>query len=439
MWLAGSGEVCLGWEFAPGQADPGPPPGRPAVAPADILVPGWIAAQARISSVITRPARAGIAAGTLAGGLAVCTWLTGLAGRAAAEAAALAATTGAAHCARLAWRERRRLSAVLSGERHRIEAADAARSRVFEARLREHAAEFRAWQRRRALFDRQIPWFAVRLPTSIDRVDVAGGTLAGWSALVTTLATARLSAGGEVSIVDLTEGAVASDLISAAERAGLRPLVLALPADLPRLDLGRGLDGPALADVLALAAGAAAAADRGGQQGDGATADLAADCALLERVLAVLDPDPPIAAVTAALRALGDVGNPKDDVRDGLLTDAQRSKIGVLFRRGAAERIVLERAFLLESRLRLLDQLGSGQPPQPVARIRVVGLERRAGAVGNRMLGTYLIAAMTYMLRQAPPGEPWVHLICVLGAERLSGDMLDRLADEPLRAEHADQ
>jgi len=429
LWLAGSGEVCLGWEFAPGQADPGPPPGRPAVAPADILVPGWMAAQARISSVITRPARAGIAAGTLAGGLAVCTWLTGLAGRAAAGAAALAATTGAAHCARLAWRERRRLSAVLSGERHRIAAADAARSRVLEAQLREHAAEFRAWQRRRALFDRQIPWFAVRLPTSIDRVDVAGGTLAGWSALVTTLATARLGAGGEASIVDLTEGAVASDLISAAERAGLRPLVLALPADLPRLDLGRGLDGPALADVLALAAGAAAAADRGGQQGDGATADLAADCALLERVLAVLDPDPPIAAVTAALRALGDVGNPIDDVRSGLLSDAQRTKIGVLFRRGAAERVVLERALVLEARLRLLDQLGTGRLPQPVARIRVVGLERRAGAVGNRMLGTYLIAAMTYMLRQAPPGEPWVHLICVLGAERLSGDMLDRLAD----------
>jgi hypothetical protein len=45
------------------------------------------------------------------------------------------------------------------------------------------------------------------------------------------------------------------------------------------------------------------------------------------------------------------------------------------------------------------------------------------------MLGTYLIAAMTCLLRQAPPGEPWAHLICVLGAERLGGDTLDRLAD----------
>jgi hypothetical protein len=389
-----------------------------------------MAAQASISSVLTRPARAGVAVGTLAAGLAGGAWLTGHASLVAAGAAALAATTGTAYCALQAWRERRRLLAVLSGERHRIEAAAAARSRMLEAHSREHAAEYRAWQRRKAVFDRQIPWFAVRLPTSIDRVDVAGGTLAGWSALVTTLATAQLSAGGEVSIVDLTEGAVASDLISAAERAGLRPLVLALPTDLPRLDVGLGLDGPALADVLALAAGAAAAADRGGRPGEGATTDLAADCALLERVLAVLDPHPPIAAVTAALRTLGDVGNPNDDVRSGLLTDAQRTKIGVLFRRGAAERIVLERAFVLESRLRLLDQLGTGQPPRPAtARLRVAGLDRRGGVVGNRMLGTYLIAAMTYLLRQAQPGEPWAHLICVLGAERLGGDILDRLAD----------
>src|SRR5262249_60013070 len=33
------------------------------------------------------------------------------------------------------------------------------------------------------------------------------------------------------------------------------------------------------------------------------------------------------------------------------------------------------------------------------------------------------------LLRQAPPGEPWAHLICVLGAEQLGGDTLDRLAD----------
>ena len=45
------------------------------------------------------------------------------------------------------------------------------------------------------------------------------------------------------------------------------------------------------------------------------------------------------------------------------------------------------------------------------------------------MLGTYLVAALTHMLRQAAPGEPWTHVICLLGADRLGGDVLDRLAD----------
>ena len=427
---APDGEICLGWRFAPGSADPGRPPARPATPVAERLEPGWLAAQARLSVVFTRPARAGVAAGSLAALLAGGAWLAGLAGPAAAGPAAVVAAVVAARCARSALRERRRLAGVVAGERRRVQAAEAARSRELAARQREHAAAFRAWQRRKAVFDRQPAWFSVRLPASIDRIDVVGGTLASWSALVTTVAAARLSAGGEVSIVDLTEGAVAEELVGLAKRARLRPLVWALPADLSLLDLGLGLDAAALAEVLALAAGAAPTADRAGRAGDGPAADLSADCALLERVLAVLDHDPPMAAVTAALRALADVGNPLDDVRRGLLTDLQLASVGRLFRQGAAERIVLERAFVLESKLRRLDALGTGQPPHAESvRLRVAGLDRRGGVIGNRMLGTYLVAAITHLLRQAPARAPWAHLVCLLGADRLDGDVIDRLAD----------
>ena len=44
---------------------------------------------------------------------------------------------------------------------------------------------------------------AVSLPGQIDRVDLAGGTLSGWSALLTMIAAPRLSAGGEVTVLDL--------------------------------------------------------------------------------------------------------------------------------------------------------------------------------------------------------------------------------------------
>jgi len=377
-----------------------------------------------------RPARAGMIAGAAVALLAGSTWLAGVIDPELGGFGALAGAVVATGCARPAWRHRHMLAATLAAERQRVDTARGAYSRLLETQQREHASDYRAWQRRRAVFDRQPSWFAVGLPGGIDRVDVAGGTLAGWSALVTTIAAPLLNAGGEVSVVDLAEAAVAGELIGLARRAGLRPLVWALPGDLPALDLGAGLDASALADVLTLAA--AAAAERPGSQAGGSVAaDAAADCALLERVLGALGPDPGMASVTAALRILGDVGDPRADVDSGLLTAGQLQQIGRLFRHGAAERTVLERAFVLESRLRALDPLGTGEPPAPhtPTRLRVAALDRRAGVISNRILGTYVVAVLTHMLRQAEPGRPWAHVICLLGAERLGGDVLDRLAD----------
>src|SRR5262249_32157983 len=198
--------------------------------------------------------------------------------------------------------------------------------------------------------------------------------------------------GGGVGVARPTEAGGAGGVPARARGPGLGPPAGAPPADLPSLDLGTGLDAGALADVLTLAA-SAAADPPGGRAGDNVAADAAADCALLERVLGVLDPDPRIASVTAALRVLGDVGDPRADVGSGLLTAGQLRQIGTLFRHGAAERTVLERAFVLESRLRALDPLGTGEPPAPrtPTRLRVAALDRRAGVIGNRMLGTYVV------------------------------------------------
>jgi hypothetical protein len=428
---AGHGRVCLGWEFTPARTAAGPPPARPEPVPAESLDQDWLAAQARISAAISRPARAGVIAGAGAALLLGGGSLAWAATRLPAALGVLACAGGAAACGRSARRERRRLATVVAAERLRVEAAHAVQGRLLDARQREHASQYRAWQRRRGVAFRQPAWFPVALPAGIDRVDVAGGTLAGWAALVTMIAVPRLTAGGEVTVVDLTEGAVAADLIALASGAGLRPLVWVLPGDMPRLDLGSGLDAQALADVLALAAAAAGSDRTGGPAPDGTAADVAADCALLERVLGVLGPDPRLASVTAALRALADVGDPRADVHADLLTAGQLAQLGTLFRQGAAERIVLERAFVLESRLRRLDALGSGQPPVPetLTRLRVAALDRRAGVIGNRMLAAYLVTALTHMLRQAEPAEPWQHVICLAGADRLGGDVLDRLTD----------
>src|SRR5262249_36125776 len=119
----------------------------------------------------------------------------------------------------------------------------------------------------------------------------------------------------------------------------------------------------------------------------------------------VLGPDPPIARLTAALRALADVGDPRADLRRGVITAEQLERVGTLFGRGAAERVGIERAWMLGARLRRLDGLGRGMAPGRARRPRVACIDRRSGVIANRMLGTFAVAALTHMLRQMDPGE----------------------------------
>ena len=258
-------------------------------------------------------------------------------------------------------------------------------------------------------------------PGGIHRVDVAGGTLSGWAAMLTTVAAPRLAAGAEVTVLDLSEGSAAQDLIAFARTRGIDPLVWVLPEDLPRLDLGTGLRTQALADVLSLAVSVT--------EEQGSTRDLSFDHAILERVIDVLGGTATIAGVTAALRALAQVGDPSDDVAAGLITTGQRDTLTAMFGSGATERVVVERAWVLESQLRRLAATGTAPVSLPRSPLRVVAVGRRAGVLDSKVLGTYLTVALTHALRGAEPVPPWQHTLAVLGADRLRGDTLDRLCD----------
>jgi len=414
--------VYLGWQHVLLHPDPGPLPRRPEPPAPEQLNQGWVAAQRREESRLARPLRLACLACAALACLVLVLWRVGLLSAALTGLLAAAALAAAAGYARALWRGERRLRAHVEEEKRRIAKIRAVQQSRLAARQELHAGQYRAWQQRRAAFHRQPQWFAVSLPAQIDRVDVAGGTLAGWSAMLTMIAAPRLSAGGEVTVLDLTEGPVAGDLLAVARRSGIEPLVWVMPRDLPRLDLGTGLSKEALADVLALAV---SASDDPGSAGDPAK-----DSAILERVLDVLGGgEVRIAQVTAALRALGQIGDPREDLRRELLTAEQLGRITALFGRGAAERVVIERAWALESRLRKLEQLGSAPASLPPSRLRVAWLDRRPGMLGNKVLGTYMTVALTHMLRQAGSGRPWEHTLCVLGAEKLHGEVLDRLQD----------
>ncbi|MGI5284372.1 hypothetical protein ACQEVF_13655 [Nonomuraea polychroma] len=420
--------IYLGWQYILLHADPGPPPKRPSPAenpPPDGPDPAEIELMRRErlqEDLLNRPVRMFrlfmlvlsvlILAVAVAGYLA---WPFAL--------VALAAAGGVAGICSYA---------LLQGDRavkYRVLEQQARDQRQQQERDKElfraqedHAKRYREWQESKERYDKQLTWYAVAVPHEIDRIDVAGGTLPGWSALVTLIGATRLYSGGHLTVLDLSEGAIAKDLIELARKGGDDPLVWVLPVDLPRLDLGATLKPEAFADVLAHVVSVS--------EEHRTTRDLSFDNAILERVLEVLGDNATISQVTAALRALAQVGDPRDDLRFGLITATQLERIGTLFGRGVSDRVVIERAWALESQLRKLETLGTQAVRLPPARLRVVSMDRQAGVFGNRVLGTYVATALTHILRQSPASDrPWYHTIIVAGADKLRGDVLDRLMD----------
>jgi hypothetical protein len=413
--------VYLGWEYAVLHPHPGPPPRRPVPPGQERLDPGWVLAQQREERRLSLPLKAGAAAGA---GLAA---LTGTLGAAGVLTPALTATgvlvflAVTLWCARGVWRGARELRDRVAAEEQRVARARAAQERRLSGWQEEHARRFRDWEARSRAFEAQRQWYGVDLPTGIDRVDVAGGTLAGWSALMAMLGGLRLAAGGQVTVLDLSEGVVAQDLLALAGHAGVDPLVWVLPGDLPRLDLGAGLSGGALADVLAVAA--AATAD------PASPPDPVPDRAILERIARVLGGQPDIAQLTAGLRVLVQIGDPRDDIRRGRISAAHAEAIAGLYGRAASDQVITERALGLEARLRTLETLGSAPVTLPPSRLRVLALDRAAEMTGTPVLAAYLTAALTHLLRRQPRGPAWQHTLLVAGAEKLRGDLLDRLSD----------
>ncbi len=154
---------------------------------------------------------------------------------------------------------------------------------------------------------------------------------------------------------------------------------------------------------------------------------MAQDTAILERIAAVLGGQPGVAELVAGLRALAGAGEPHADVRAGLISEAQAEAIAGLYGRAATGRVT-ERALALEARLGKLARLGSAPVPLPPSRLRVVAVDPMAGLAGAPLLGTYLAAGLTCLLRtQRGTGPPWQHTVLVSAAETLRGDVLDRL------------
>jgi hypothetical protein len=413
--------LYLGWQYATPHPDPGPPPRRPTPPEHERLNPDWAAAQRREENLLNRPLKAALGVAVVVGAAAVVLGVVGWLPMLVAGLGVIICVLIAGLCGYAVRQGERALRSRMADERSRVGRIRAAQESQLFAWQAEHASRVREWQALRVAHAHQKQWYGVAVPGGIHRVDVAGGTLSGWSAMLTTAAAHRLAAGGEVTVLDLTEGSVAQDLIAFARTSGIEPLVWVLPEDLPRLDLGTGLDVRGLADVLALVASAT--------EEHSSTRDLSFDNAILERVIDALRGTATLASVTAALRTLAQIGDPRQDVAAGLLSTAHVDRLSTMFGRGATDRVVVERAWVLESQLRKLAAVGTAPVPLPASALRVVAVSQQAGSVEGKVLAAYLAVGLTHTLRGARTGRPWQHTIFVLGADRLRGDTLDRLSD----------
>ncbi|MFB4317444.1 hypothetical protein [Actinomadura sp. 21ATH] len=411
--------VYVGWRYAQVHPDPGPPPGRPEPLEPAPAVP--VAERRPGEYLAVRPLRIAAYGAGVGIVLFLLCWVLGVLPWAFAAAAMCACVAVVGITGYLLWQDERAVRARIVRERLRGERERAAWQRRRDAAESEYVGAYEEWERRQREYAGQREWYPVAVPPDVDRVDVVGGTLAGWAAAVTTMGAARLAVGARVSVIDLSEGAVAHDLLRVAAARGDDPLVWVLPADLPRLDATRGLGPEALADVLSLVVSA-------GEE-EGSTRDLSFDNSILERIIEVLGEGVTIPRITAALRVLAQVGDPRDDLRKGLLSEEELERVATLFGRDATDRIVVRRAWALEAQLRKLEKLAAEPVRLPPSRLHVVSMDRRAGVLTNRVLGTYVTTALTHRIREAPPGGRWDHTLFLCGAEKLRGDVLDRLID----------
>ena len=434
------GRLYLGWQFATLAEDPGPPPTRPVPAEPTRFSNDWLAAQRREENRITRVPKVIAGVGTpVAILLAACTgvgWVP--AGGAAPAIAICLLAAGASGYA--IWQRERVLRALVADELTRVERFRTDQERLSIAHRAEHYVQTAEWKRKRSAFVHQKRWYCVSVPEGIDRVDVAGGTLAGWSALLTMSGSHRLAEGGEVTVIDLSGGAIAADLIGLAERAAATPAVWVLPGDLPRLDIAASLTREELAEVLALAVSVA--------EERGSARDLAIDIAILDRIIGALDAAGAVQAgpvaigrVAAALRALVQIGDPQADVAAGLLTEHEISAVTALFGSGATDRVILDRALGIEAQLRALAETGArlhaaaagdSRAGESRAQLRVVAVDGRVSPQAARLFGGFAVAALTQLIGRLPTGHsqaPWEHTVFLLGADRLRDDVLDRLTD----------
>ncbi|WP_285492333.1 proline-rich domain-containing protein [Actinomadura sp. NBRC 104425] len=304
-----------------------------------------------------------------------------------------------------------------SAVRHRAQAREA-----YELAYRQTAGRYQAevqqWQARKQAHDAaehtrtatRPEWNPVPRPSR--RLDVFGGTLWSWEALLTTYGTSALAA-QPLLVLDLSREQVSAELVALAEQTGMDVDVQLLPSRQESSTLLSGLPPRDLIDAIV--------ESMHGGTPDAARADRSMDDRILTGICDALGDDVTLGRMAAALRTL--MGEP--ETSDALTRDERRRIANELFsveyRRQAHANLSR-----IESYIHPLEDLGSKARTGQVGYLTCIALDSQARNVRADLLTDLIVQWVTLRITASHDSTP---ALVVAGADELARRHLERLSD----------
>ncbi|TDC79630.1 PspC domain-containing protein [Actinomadura sp. 7K507] len=276
----------------------------------------------------------------------------------------------------------------------------------------------RQWQARkhahdsaeRARLDGLPEWGAAPRPGR--RLDVFGGTLWAWEALLTTYGASTLAV-QPLLVLDLSREVISRELVELSRAAWMGVDAQLLPSRQASSTLLRDMSPQDLVDAIV--------ESMHGGTPDAVRADRSMDDRILTKVCGALGDDVTLGRIAAALRAL--MGEPDDG--DVLTRDERRHIAGELFtveyRRQA--HASLSR---IESYVHPLEDLGTEPSKDGTGYLTCIALDSQARNVRSELLTDLIVQWVTHRITASRDSTP---ALIVVGADELARRHLERLSD----------
>jgi hypothetical protein len=301
---------------------------------------------------------------------------------------------------------RRNARAAYELARRQADQAYEGAMRDWQARRHHHEAN------ERGAASARPEWGAVPRPLARQRLDVFGGTLFSWEALLSTYGSSALFT-GPVLVIDLSRELVCGELATLARAANIDVDTQLLPAQLTASTLLSGLGARELVDAIV--------ESMYGGSPEAARAERSMDDRILTKVFDALGTDISLARIGASLRAL--MGEP--DGSPALDRDERRRIANELFsveyRRQAHANISR-----IESYIHPIEGLGAEPEDRAPGFLTCIALDSQARNVRSELLTDLIVQWVTHRVAASTNPRPSV---VVAGADELARRHLERLSD----------